>query len=80
MVLLEMVSDGNYIINIIEIILMPVAFIINKLKQVYVFGNISLFSIFISMIILGLVTRLLILPYVMNYNVEEKNKKEKRTK
>jgi len=80
MVLLEMVSDGNYIINIIEIILMPVAFIINKLKQVYVFGNISLFSIFISMIILGLVTRLLILPYVMNYNVEENKKKEKRTK
>jgi len=80
MVLLEMVSDGNYIINIIEIILMPVAFIINKLKQVYVFGNISLFSIFISMIILGLVTRLLILPYVMNYNVEENNRKEKRTK
>jgi len=75
-----MVSDGNYIINIIEIILMPVAFIINKLKQVYVFGNISLFSIFISMIILGLVTRLLILPYVMNYNVEENNRKEKRTK
>jgi len=75
-----MVSDGNYIINIIEIILMPVAFIINKLKQVYVFGNISLFSIFISMIILGLVTRLLILPYVMNYNVEENKKKEKRTK
>lgn len=80
MVLLVMVSDGNYIVNIIEIILMPVVFIVNKLKQVYVFGNISLFSIFISMIILGLVTRLLILPYVMNYNVEEKNKKEKRTK
>lgn len=67
---LEEANNGS-ILEIIAEMLRPLNYIFYRLKYVYIFPGVSIFDMFIAMIVLTLITKLIIVPIAKKSNGKE---------